>query len=105
MTNLGMRIIADNLIHCTVAMRMWFIKRNRTSSCHFLPSPSTVQNPDFLPTKNWAAVDPLSTAGQPGPYMVSVATASFLLGMLSAGFGALCRFHSFNPFTAPSQPS
>ena len=58
------------------------------------PMPSTAQNPDFLPTKNCPAVEPLSTAGHPGPWMVSVATVLFRLGMLSAGFGALWRLQA-----------
>ena len=77
-------------------LRMWFI--NATGYfLLLLPSPSQAQKPDFRPTKNWAAVDPLSTAGHPGPNIVSVATGSFRLGMLSAGFGALCRFQSLRP--------
>ena len=40
---------------------------------------------ESLPTKTWACIAPLSTAGV-SEKTVSVATASCLLGMLSAGF-------------------
>ena len=83
---------------------MWFINAIGYL-LSLLPSPSTEQKPDFHSKKNCAAVDPLSTAGQPGPYMVSVATASFLLITFSAGFGALCHFHNFSPFTGPNLPN
>ena len=59
---------------------------------------------DFLPTKNCAAVDPLSIAGVL-LYRVSVATSSFLWCMLRVGFGDKRRFLKLTPDTAPRVPS
>ena len=59
---------------------------------------------DFLPTKNCAAVDPLSIAGVL-LYRVSVATSSFLRCMLRIGFGDRRRFLKLTPDIAPRVPS